>query len=993
MFAEVLTHILSNLDPETLSAMSLVSRRFHKLITSPHAWRIAFSRYFSGDMPLQQRAAAFNTTIPIQQTQKTDKRTFSRLSALASWRSEYILRTRLLHSLGRGRPALQPSNRATSTRHGSSANSAAVVTYGSGLLYPISHIHATFGVGLNKKQPLFMHGAVEQGIASISDPSAGKIGNWGLGDYEAFKHFADLFIGESEYGLGLGEMVGMTNVMDLSQTYGKVYGEACPGGRLFFTSPAEQRGRFLPMASMPAHDMGIPDVDMIGCAVTAVWLAKSEGVLKATNGVFGLLAGFSNGVLAAYALGVNPVHDRRLEKGEPTAKWVLSPGVPIVGICIDESFSARRHSQARVFAVILNALGEVFYLQDVPTRPDYKGKPDAQALDRLAWQTGRSAEWELIEATRRIAKPDPFNTAAVDASYSPRSSCDRTGLGKDQIAAETKEVESYLSKKPKYFQDICEGWNMRRKIIVDFGGDDRHGAGESIFVIACGLDEDSSPSIRRFSRRKTKLIMDFDLEPYPTIQPEQTRQSIFGGASPSVHQSSRQTASPRSFPRSRTSSHDESQDTVFKTEWSQSSCTFGSLRGLQITTAATDNSDLALLSASEDPLLGMSGNSNTSSPFGSPLGQASSLSSASDIPGSRARYLAIGTTTGTVIVWDMRAPLSSTVDVVNTIQPLRIINTRSPQISSLALTSLYLVHGGNDGLVQAWDILGSTTEPIRVLNSSMSMRARRRIAQAEASIQGVGHNYYAAGAIVLDSDPTVLRGMVSLGTHLRYWSYSSTSADAYKTRKRGQLRRRSERGSNSATNEQRYTHTGRGILRDYIANEQQELQRDKIFRQAEEERLSGRFGINLLGPGASEAEILAYATMLSEEAYTSDEVKRQGSEEGRMHTSTSKRSSKPAQDNSEIDPEVAEAIRLSLLETGPSSPAIHDIPIRYAKNSKPATPSKRSQAESSTSAAAAVEESDLDFAIQLSLAEEQSRQAAEEDFPSLISSRKGKARG
>ena len=973
--------------------MSLVSRRFHKLITSPHAWRIAFSRYFPGDMILQQRAAASISTVQTQHTLKTDKRAFSRLSALASWRSEYILRTRLLHSLGRGRPALQPSTRATSSRHANSSNSAAVVTYGSGLLYPISHIHATFGVGLNKKQPLFMHGAAEQGIASISDPSAGKIGNWGLGDYEAFKHFADLFVGESEYGLGLGEMVGMTNVMDLSQQYGKVYGEACPGGRLFFTSPAEQRGRFLPMTSKPAHDVGIPDVDMIGCAVTAVWLAKSENVLKATNGVFGLLAGFSNGVLAAYALGVNPVHDRRLEKGEPTAKWVLSPGVPIVGICIDESFSARRHSQARVFAVILNALGEVFYLQDVPTRPDYKGKPDTQGLDRLSWQTGRSAEWQLIEATRRVAKPDPFNTAAVDASYSPRSSCDRTGLGKEQIAAETTEVESYLSKKPKYFQDICEGWDMRRKIMVDFGGDDRHGGGESIFVIACGLDEDSSPSIRRFSRRKTKLIVDFDLEPYPTIQPELLRQSIFGGVSVSVQQSSRQTASPGSVPRSRTSSHDESQDSMFKTEWSQSSYTFGSFRGLQITTATTDNSDLALLSASEDPLLGMSGSSNTSSPFGSPLGQASSPSSASDIPGSRARYLAIGTATGVVIVWDMRAPLSSTVDVVNTVQPLKIINTRSPQVSSLALTSLYLVHGGNDGLVQAWDILGSTLEPIRVLNSSMSMRARRRIAQAEASIQGVGHNYYAAGAIVLDSDPTILRGMVSLGTHLRYWSYSSTSADAYKTKKRGQLRRRSERGSNSATNEQRYSHTGRGILRDYIANEQQELQRDKIVRRAEEERLSGRFGINLLGPGASEAEILAYATMLSEEAYTSDEVKRQGSEEGRMLASMSKRSSRPAQDGSEVDPEVAEAIRLSLLESGPSSPAIPNVPIRYAKTSKPGTPSKRSQAESSTSSAVAAEESDLDFAIQLSLAEEQSRQAAEEDFPSLISSKKGKGRG
>jgi hypothetical protein len=961
--------------------MSLVSRRFHKLITSPHAWRVAFSRYFPGDAVPNSSSGGVSTADHGQQIQKTDKRYFSRLSALASWRSEYILRTRLLHSLGRGRPTRTASN-----RHGGSASAAAVVTYGSGLLYPISHIHGTFGVGLNKKQPFFMHGAVEQGIASISDPNVGKIGNWGLADYEAFNHFADLFIGESEYGLGSGEVVGMTNVMDLSQPYGKVYGEACPDGRLIFTSPAEQRGRFLPITSTAAHDLGIPDVNMMGCAVTTVWLAKSENILKATNGLFGLLAGFSNGVLAAYALGVNPVHDRRLEKGEPTAKWVLSPGVPIIGICVNDQYSSRRQSQGRVFAVVLNALGEVFYLQDVPTPPEYKGKPDAQAIDRLAWQTGRSAEWILLEITRRVAKPDPYNTAAVDASYSPRSSSDHIGLSEEQVAAETKEIETYLPRKPKHFQAICEGWDMRRKIVVDFGGDDHHGAGESIFVLALGMEEGASASIRRFSRRKTKIATDFNLEPYPIIQPEVKKQSIFGRVTPSLHQSPQQIASPRSMPRSRTSSHDDSHDTVFNTEWSQSSFTFGSLRGLQITAVATDNSELAMLSAKEDPLLGMSGNSNTSSPVGSPLGQASSLSSTSDIPGSRARYFAVGTATGVVVVWDMRSPLSSTMDIVNTVEPIKVIHTRSPQISSLALTSLYLVHGGNDGLVQAWDVLGSTTETIRVLNSSMSMRARRRIAQAQASIQGVGHNYYAAGAICLDPDPTCLRGMVSLGTHLRYWSYSSTSADAYKSRKRGQLRRRSERGSSSATNEQKYTHTGRGILRDYIANEQQELQRDKTLRRKEEERLSGRFGVDLLGAGASEAEMLAYATMLSEEAYTSDEVKRRGSEEEQVFASTSKKASIQMPEGNEIDPDVAEAIRLSLLESEQASPTVADVPIRYAKISRTGTPSKRAQAGSSADATISAEEADLDFALQLSLAEEQSLQMADEEFPVLTKS-------
>ena len=45
---EVLTHMLSHLPPQSLSAISLVSRRFHTLVTTPHAWRIAFSRFFPG---------------------------------------------------------------------------------------------------------------------------------------------------------------------------------------------------------------------------------------------------------------------------------------------------------------------------------------------------------------------------------------------------------------------------------------------------------------------------------------------------------------------------------------------------------------------------------------------------------------------------------------------------------------------------------------------------------------------------------------------------------------------------------------------------------------------------------------------------------------------------------------------------------------------------------------------------------------------------------
>lgn len=996
------------------------------MITTPHAWRIAFSRFFPGQDAIEDALDRLKTNGSGQQILRSERRSFSRLSALASWRSEYILRTRLLRSLARGKPAqFQPVGRSGSSRHGSSGQGAAVVTYSSNLVYPVSHIHATFGSGLNKKIPFFMHGACEYGVVTVSEPSIGKVSDtWGGNtDYSAFRSFEDsAWAGEAMWGLGAGDLVGVPNSLDLCHGYGRIYAEGLAAGRVFFTPISDRRGVFLYLDSPANHDLGIPDVHTSNRSVCSAWIVKTERVLKATSGIFGLLAGYSNGVLAAYSIGANPAYDRRFEKGEITAKWVLSPGVPIIAIQVDENTSPRRQGQRRIWAVALNALGEVFYLTDFPFRQEAKGRLTDEQVHELAWRTGRSVQWALIESTRRLSRPDPFNDSAADGSYSPRSSSETAGLTKEQVNAEAREIEKFLSYRPKHFQKLCEGWDMRRKLIVDFAAGDFSGVGESIFVLTCGLDEDRPAAIRRMERHKTKIVQDHDVEQYPTIQAGLAKSSIFGNASTNM-------SSPaRSTPRSRTSSHDSQADTTFHIEWRLSDFTFGGLKGVQISASATDDSQFAVITASEDPLLGMSGGSNASSPLSSPLEQMPQPSTVSEIPGQRARFMAIGTASGVILLWNMRATPSPDVDIVNDVAPVRTIYTDSPQISCLALTSLYLVHGGNDGLVQAWDPLASSPDPIRTLNSRFSSRARRRLVQAEASVQGVGNNYYAAGAVVLDPDPTVLRGMVSLGTHLRYWSYSSTAADQYKSGKR-KLRRRSERGSNAATSEQRFSHTGRGILKDYIANEEQELEREKVIRRKEHERLSGRFGTDLLGSGVSEEEILAYATMLSEESYTSDEVKRRGSgevtavlssnssdtiHEGGVSLSLADNATSPppstsSNETESLDPDVTQAIRLSLLEeearkrTG--SPASNAISIAYRTNPASSASASASQSRSSPTATSShrrspttvAEEDDLDFVLQLSLAEQRSRldssnsnnavnlEEEKEDFPALAS--------
>jgi hypothetical protein len=927
---------------------------------------------------------------------RTEQRFFARLTDNASWRSEYILRTKLIRSLARGKPAQTAPGASSSQRQGRGASHAnAVVTYNSQLFATINHIHANFE--RDKKQPRFIHGTDETGTACISDPNTGKVDNWGLSDPQALPQYADLFSGDQLYGMGDGP-AAVPNVMDISQPFGMVYGVGIPGAISYFRATDEMRGRFLaPSYGEAKYDIGIPAIKRKDESICAVWLAKSPTIPNITDGCVGILTGSSLGIITAYSLGADNHLENRLGKGEITAKWAVSPGVPIIAIAVDEQYNSSRKGQSRIFAVALNALGEVYYLTQPPKRVTIERgtlMPD-DVLERYAWQTGRSCYWNLAEATRRVARDDPWKEAEFDGRYSPRSSADSMGLSPEQLAGEAREIEKFLSFQPAVFRKACHGWDMRRKLEVDFAGDDGNGAGENVVVIQSGVTEDQPVQITRF-----------------------TRLSL------------------------RTESENRSAD-----EWRTSNLLLPGFRGIEITAITCDLSKFALMTAAEDPLLATGRSSTVSSLDSSPVRD---IASAAEMPGHRARFLAVGTNTGAVLVWNMRGPVAANAAVANDISPVRRIQTDSPQVSCLALSALYLVHGGNDGLVQTWDPLASTLQPLRTLNSRFSSRARRRLVQAEASVQGVGINLFAAGAIAIDPDPTVLRGMVSLGTHLRYWSYSSLAADPYASKKR-RIRRSSERGNNST--QDKITVTGRGALMDYIATEQHELRLEEKRKAKEEARLQGRFGVGL--HGLSEDDALRYAEMISQEEYLKSQaaaqdeyVRTQASalaDVGYMadDAASSSATSQLGWDTETVTPEgsivgtgavssprtelktddelqrdIAEAIRLSMLDgvdDGGRSPRAsgsggHDIPIVYKDRQKK---SKRSPSSSSSTGSFSASKSrtpmsplayhdeevrldDLEMALNLSLAEAQgSGQGVrdEEDFPGLQSPGSGKAKG
>jgi hypothetical protein len=872
-----------------------------------------------------------------------------------------------------------------------------MITYDAKTYTIINHLHATFGSGLNHKMPRFIHGADDVGMVTSSDPMAGKVDPWGQSDPNFYAQFAERFPGVAEWGLGSGEVVGRPNVMDVSQPYGMIYGQGCPEGSCYYRPLEEMRGRFIAEPTeLSIPEAGIPKLGTDAGATCSVWIAKSNAIPTLSEGLIGMMIGSATGVVSACSIGTDGLRSSRVQRGELTARWVLSPGVPIIAIAVDEQYSSKRYAQNRIWAVALNALGELFYLTKFPTRSQAPKGGIEQHSEYVAWLTGRSVYWNIVESSRRTARPDPYSDAEVDGSYSPRTSWDGMCLSKGQVAAETKEIQEYLRKPPKHFRKVCLGWDMRRRLEVDFAGDDGSHAGEAMVVFECGLEEGDVAKVTRFTRCKAdEKDQSTNMSTRtPTSLPSQTS-SLFGAGPAS--------ASPRVRSSSYKSTASSPERASLVEEWRCSKLAFGGFKSTQITTTALDASTFATLTLSEDPALGFSTTSTASSPYASPLSVASQPASPSDIPGQRARFVAAGTKSGVVLLWDIRSPVSRSAEFTNTIEPIRIIYTDSPEISCLAVSSLYLVVGGNDGLVQAWDPLASTTAPITTLHSRHASRARRQLVQAQASVQGVGINMFAAGAVFLDPDPTVLRGAVSLGNQLRFWSYSSSAADQYRSSKR--RLRRAERASNNTG--ERFPGAGRVNLKNYIANEQFELERDRQERHKQAEHLAGRFGTEML----SEEEALAYAAMLSQEAMEAEEQRRIEREMITLRSDTATpepivqgpSSSSVVENDEELDADIAEAIRLSLNDSqGPdmfastsTPPSAFDIPIKYAKGKKPSPSRSQKDTPEKTMAGSSIENemSDLEFAMQLSLAEEQSRKDAEDAFPPLSPAAGSKGKG
>lgn len=947
-------------------------------------------------------------------TFRSETRFFSRLTALATWRSEYLFRTRLIRSLERGKPGTKSGHIGSPIRSSQSGKKlSAVLTYNSKLPWMVTNIHAVFSNG--KKPPRALQGASDLGACTLSDPTTGKIEKWGFDDDATFAQLDEVFPNLVPYGLGEGP-ASCPNVMDVSQPYGYIAGEGFPGGRAFFRSANEMRGRYLNADAGVADTYpDIPKIPEMAEGISSVWMARSSAVPATTQGLIGMLTGSTVGVVTAYALGWD-LNGHRYANGDITARWVLSPGVPIISLKVDENYGVKRKATERVWAVALNALGEVYYLTAVPHNTH--GRTTAGDAVRQAWLTGRSVYWHLIEATRRTARPDELDRNTIRGAYTPHSPADSMRLTKDQMAAEAREIEKYLLYKPSHFRKACEGWDMQRRIEIDFANDDSRGTGEGIFVIDCGLAEGRAPLVRRFTRTKattsgkTTGASSEETTPLP---------SLFGTicTGESLTHLPLESQSPPSPPS--TPIPERLAPSAFQHDWHEQELDLKASGNATISASAIDNSSPAVLTLSEDPLYVSGEVAEQTTSHGKSHG--------SEIPGRRARYLSVGTRSGAVLIWNAR----ETPRAVE-MQPVRVIQTESPEISCLGVTSLYLVHGGSDGLVQAWDPLGSTLDPIRTLNARSNGRVpRHMITMNPALAHG---NYSAAGAIFLDPNPTVLRGIVSFGAFMRYWAYSSAGHPSGRKRRV----RHSDIHGRMASRRQ-----GEASSR-YIAAEEAELQRENEQKAREQARLRNRFGVGALGD-LTEEEALTYAQMVSEEAYFVEEQRRASDSAADASLDTASSWSEattdtitpepsvvdsaqsvvgPNAEEDDYEQQIQQAIRLSLMEgvndMGQSphgnSSGDYEFSVKFkskgdrkgSKSSRsgptPSSPSAANTpvtvAEAGPSTQAVFQDEDLAFALSLSLQDQEQGQAFQstgsanvppEEFPPLDDDGKSRAKG
>jgi hypothetical protein len=301
----------------------------------------------------------------------------------------------------------------------------------------------------------------------------------------------------------------------------------------------------------------------------------------------------------------------------------------------------------------------------------------------------------------------------------------------------------------------------------------------------------------------------------------------------------------------------------------------------------------------------------------------------------RSRFFAVGTDEGQVFIYDARAPTSD-----DPIQPLySVVPVQSPTpVTALAINPLVLITGSRDGTSRTYSVLDG--HPLRTLCVPTSRRRRLRPPTPQNPHITPDHNPIVAISLTR-SPKTEVRGALAFESgYIRYWNFAP---DGVGILLRSKKRRRQR---DLATREIR------GFVQDEIARDEEQSHVDEE-RRRQWARMNGE---------VSEEDALQLAMLMSRE----EEEKQQSF----LGASAYPDLVEESEESSEIDGvEWTSGRKISFGSTsGSASPALRGAPLESVASFR------RGRVPELQPGGRSFEE-DLDFAIRLSLAEQENRES------------------
>ncbi|KAK6539871.1 hypothetical protein TWF694_008710 [Orbilia ellipsospora] len=822
---EILRHIIAYLDPPSLLSLTLTNQYFHKLISSPHTWRLLFLQWF----PDSKGQFTPLTAPPDPAQAKLHPEDLE----TNHWRTEAILRSRLLRNLNKARPELREAgNRSTSgtyvepqfkSTHLKTIPKSVIMSMMHLIQPPITHLYANFD-----DEPLKPNEKVNNSPPDYHPIPSFRTCNVGNGQASVWSPGNGMFKTEEESGTmvftryersqhTLGTSFDVMEIVDIHQNgassfavIGRRWGEnrinlLCgfrlgSGERMDYPLSHEQNhalvgiGTGVWIADLAGYG-AVPGVgleetsdkedqeepeDGEGEAIRDIEAPNSSGSPKSKNktirvpkasGVFteyglGLVYTTSEGEVHMFGVDTSPLapgHEihRTLELSR-MAKWKISPRCALISVKVDNDYSPEKRALGRPWCVVQNIVGEIWTFSGDPNPP-----PQFQ-------ESGLSEEEETVADLDRA--DNEIENGPIGDDLSVMDHIERNAAWmriRQELAAGYKAIRDAAAdeEKRRIAQHVQGHWTLMEGTRVErpisgFYLDDLYRD--------TGLIVGDNENIQQL---KLPWVLEVDFGGYNVITFSTT---------------STEERRVQGF-RYRLNTHfTEKKPELPEAEILGSQAFAGSIDDWSKTRLRIPKSGEEIFDQGKNPQ-----NITTITMDQSHLARTMPISPNDNTVGGNARLLAVGTNHGRVLVFNIRGnPAKRSSDLLTPMRVCKLPGT--PNITCIAVTSLAVIVGANNGAISVFDPLGSSTEPVRKIVHAMTIDAKKDYF-ARTSQYGWGRTEQentwqeetSAYRICVDPNARNWRGAAILGCNILYWDETDflnwQEADDLATRKRRRL--------------------------------------------------------------------------------------------------------------------------------------------------------------------------------------------------------------